>query len=81
MTVDERFDRVEQAIAGLSQSIDRLTQYVLDFRKETIMQFRLLESRMDMLDARMTSIEARQPSPVFGQAISDIGAAASKMLV
>jgi len=78
MTVDERFDRLDQAIAAnnraiatLTQNLDRLTEYVLEFRRETATRFQLIENRLDILTSTVANIENRLPG--LTKAILDFG--------
>ena len=78
MTHEERFDRIDANIAELKQSaaamatnLDRLTQFVLDFRGETVHQLEIMDNRLNMMTASLNNIEARF-SPIT-KAIMDFG--------
>ena len=62
MTMDERFDRIDRPIQALTQTVDALTQYVLDFRQETASRFQTVETRLDVLSATVASIDSRFPA-------------------
>jgi hypothetical protein len=72
MTHEERFDRIdaslerldarlEASVARIDANIERLTQYVLEFREETARRFELIDSRLDSLNATVSSIDLRLP--------------------
>ncbi len=55
MSTDERFDRVDA-------SIERLTQYILDFRREAATRLQAMDNRFDVLASTLASLDARQPA-------------------
>jgi len=63
MTQDERFDRIDAALERLGrradQRFDALTQYVADFRTETIGRLEGIETRMRLLSGSHESFDAR----------------------
>jgi chromosome segregation ATPase len=70
MTHEERFDRIDANIAELKQSVarleattaanfDRLTQFVLDFRGETVRQLEIIDNRLNIMAANINAIETR----------------------
>ena len=71
MTADERFDRVDSAI-------ERLTQYILDFRQETATRLQAIDNRLDVLASTLASRDARQPA--LTKAILDFGSLAAQLL-
>ena len=71
MTADERFDRVDSAI-------ERLTQYILDFRQETATRLQAIDNRLDVLASTLASLDARQPA--LTKAILDFGSLAAQLL-
>jgi vacuolar-type H+-ATPase subunit I/STV1 len=86
----ERFDRIDDAIERLSQRtnerfdslthrVDGLTQYVLDFREEAMNRLRLIESRLDLQAATLTSIDSRLPA--LTKAVLDAGTFSSQLAV
>jgi hypothetical protein len=88
MSHEERFDRIDANIAELKESmaqlaryaqesIERLTQYVLDFREETARHFEVIDNRLDVLTAIVANIEARYPA--FNKAILDFGKLATHL--
>jgi|SRR6185437_5330072 hypothetical protein len=52
MTTDERFDRLDAAL-------ERLTQYILEFRTETVRRFEWLEKRIDIVSGNVSALEAK----------------------
>jgi hypothetical protein len=54
-TIDERFDRIDA-------SMERMAGYILDLREETRTGIQALNSRMDVLSAVLTGIDARLPA-------------------
>jgi hypothetical protein len=90
---DERFDRIDDAIERLSQRtnerfdsltnrVDGLTQYVLDFREGTMNRLRLIESRLDLQAATLTSIDSRDSRlPALTKAVLDAGTFSSQLAV
>src|ERR1700691_2865555 len=77
MSHEERFDRINASIAHIDASIERLTQYVLDFREETARHFEVIDNRLDVLTAIVANIEARYPA--FNKAILDFGKLATHL--
>jgi uncharacterized protein YlxW (UPF0749 family) len=61
-SANERFDRVDKSIEHLTQSIDRLTQYVVDLRDETTSRLQVIENRLDFLSLTVASIDSRLPA-------------------
>jgi hypothetical protein len=62
MTVDERFDRLDDAIGDLKRSISDLTGYVLDFRQETATRFQGVENRLEVFATTFASHGSRFPA-------------------
>jgi len=84
MTHEERFDRIDANIERLSErldasiaSIERLTQFVLDFRQETAQHFEVIDNRLDVLTATVSNIEARFPTLIKG--VLDFGKLATQI--
>jgi hypothetical protein len=75
MTHEERFDRIDANIGRLNdtfrESIRQLTQFVLDFRQETIQHLEVIDGRLDVLTATITSIDSRFPP--LTKALLDFG--------
>jgi hypothetical protein len=85
-TQDERFDRIDAAIERLSQRtnerFDSLTQYVLDFREETMNRLRLIESRLDLQAATLASIDSRDSRlPALTKAVLDSGTVSTQVIL
>jgi archaellum component FlaC len=79
---DERFDRIDAAIERLGQRFDGLTQYVVDFREETMNRLRVIESRLDLQAATLTSIDSRDSRlPALTKAVLDAGAFSSQLAI
>jgi len=78
MTTDERFDRIDRSLETLTQRIDALTQYVLDFRQETASRFQTIESRLDFLASSVANIESRFPP--LTKAILDFGSLSTQLV-
>jgi prefoldin subunit 5 len=76
MSQEERFDRIDASIARLDASvvridassarieanIGRLTQHILDFREETVRHLEVIDNRLDVLTATVSSIDSRIPA-------------------
>jgi hypothetical protein len=91
MTADERFDRIDgsigeltrnvadltRSVAVLSRDLDRLTNYVLDFRTEVATRFQLLETRLEVLAATTAGLQSTYPA--LTKAINDFGAVATRL--
>jgi hypothetical protein len=89
--LSERFDRSDASIERLSQRtdgrfdgltnrIDGLTQYILDFREEAMNRLRLIESRLDLQAATLTSIDSRDSRlPALTKAVLDAGTFSSQL--
>jgi hypothetical protein len=68
-THDERFDRIDAALERMSQRFDgvdgrieNLRQYVVNMRREVLLRFDLIESRLDSVANTAASIDSRLPA-------------------
>jgi hypothetical protein len=78
MTVDERFDRLDDAIGELKLSISDLTRYMLDFRQGTATRFQGLENRLGVFANALASDDSRLPA--MAKSLMDFGADQSALL-
>jgi len=71
MTHDERLDRIDT-------SIEKLSQYILDFRQETALRFLTIENRLDMMSLTLTGIPTLEAKfAPMSKAILDFGSLSS----
>ena len=77
-SVNERFDRLDESIGRLAQSLDRLTQYVLDLREENTSPLQVIENRLDVLSLTVVSIDSRMPA--LTKAMLETGSLASQLV-
>ena len=70
MTVDERFDR-------LDESVSRLSRYVTEMREESTHRFDVIDQRLDILSATVASLDSRFPP--LTKAILDFGTLAGRL--
>src|SRR5580698_3138029 len=57
--------------AQLTISVEHVTQYLLDFRQEAIQHLEVIDGRLDVLTATITTIDARFPP--FTKGLLDFG--------
>jgi uncharacterized coiled-coil protein SlyX len=62
MTTDERLDRIDATLSGLGHAIQGINSYLLEFRTEMIQRFDQLETRLEMVEATVHSVDARLPA-------------------
>lgn len=58
-------------VAATAANLDRLTQFVLEFRGETVRQLEIIDNRLTVVAANLNNIEARFPT--ITKAIMDFG--------
>jgi hypothetical protein len=76
MTADERFDRIDRSFEALTQSLNTLTRYVLDFREETVNRLQTIENRLELFASSFAGLDSRLPALTKG--IMDLGAGATQ---
>jgi chromosome segregation ATPase len=76
--IDQRFVQVDLRFEGMERSIDRLTQYVLDFRSEAAGRLQVIENRLDILTANVASVELRL-API-SKSMFEAGSLATQMV-
>jgi len=81
MSVDERLDRIEQAMqAGFNQNraeFDRLNRHLLQMRTEVIRQLELVDPRLDVPENAVSGVQSRMP--VLSKAVIDLGTLAGQV--
>jgi hypothetical protein len=74
--ITERLRELSKRVDGVSERVDSLTRYVLDFRTETIQRFEAIDRRLELLWSSFASIDSRLPA--LNKALVDFSALAGQ---
>ena len=74
-----RFAAMDARFDAMDVRFDRLTQYVIEFRDESITRLDLMDGRVGLISSTLASIDPNSRLPALTKGVMDAGAISTKL--